>query len=587
MLEHLLGEPWDPHNPVGLLAVLAADERAEPLAAGERILDEIGLRAHVVPATLGGRLTGLDHLFQLLRAVCRRDPALGFGYGLNSLMAGVNIWTSGSPGQQRALADLLLAGRQVACAYHELDHGNDLARMDLSATPGGGGWQLNGRKEMITNIARADAIVLYARTSTQPGSRSHSQFYLTRSELERHSYRMLPRYRTAGLRGVQLAGIEFFDSRVPADRVVGRAGLGLETAMRSFQITRVAVPAMAIGAADLALREGVRYARGRRLYGRAVADLPLVRSELATTFADLLVADCLTAVGTRMLHLRPHEGSTVAAACKYLAPHLLIAGVRRLSSVLGSQFYLRSGEHGVLQKLVRDLQPTAFVHASAATCQLTLLPQLPLLARRAWRPASEPDPGPFSNLFRIGAALPPVDFGALTVGSAGADSLVAALPWARDRYHERLARSRGGPNRPAELIGVLLAELAELTDDCAGLRPNQTGATAMPAAYRLAHRYAVLLAASACLHVWAEQLDDAAAFDRDERWLTAVLTRLTGAAGRTTGALPEDVAGYLFEELTRRYEEDRTLDLLGAPLRPRAVAPASCPAPTAAAGVRR
>lgn len=497
-------------------------------------------------------------MLALLRAACRRDPVLAFGYGLNSLMAGVNVWCAGNRDQQRLVADVLLGGGRVACAYHELPHGNDLSRMEFTASPHSGGWRLRGRKEVITNIARSEAMVLFARTDPRPGSRSHSQFLLHRSELATGSVRDVPRFPLAGLRGVQFGGLEFFDSPVPAESVVGRPGQGLETAMRSFQVTRVTIPAMAIGTLDLALRVSVRYARGRHLYGARVADLALVRSELATTFVDLLVADCLAGVGARILHLRPQEGSPFAAAVKYLVPHLLIAGANRLSSVLGSQFYLRRGEHALLQKIVRDLQPTAFVHASAANCQLTLLPQLPLLARRGWRTDADPDP----HLFRLGADLPPLDVAALSVTSTGTDSVLGVLLSGRRRDG-----GRTDDDRVRQLVEVLAREAETLVERCRELEPRQPSVTAEPAVYRLAHRYAVLLAAACCLEVRAnhEGPGDAPG-DLGDWFLPAALTRLVGLLGRGDGALDDELADTVVVELDRRYDAGRTFDLAAARL---------------------
>jgi hypothetical protein len=174
-LELHLGDPRDPANPLGFPHILAADERAEMFADGERALDAYGLGAEFAPARYGGRLTRLDELVEIMRSVYRRDPCLGLGHGVSSFIASVNIWTAGSEEQCRQVADLLLSGRKVAVAYHELAHGNDMVGTEFEAFPEPGGWfLLNGRKEVVTNIRRADAVVMFARTDRRAGSRSHS-----------------------------------------------------------------------------------------------------------------------------------------------------------------------------------------------------------------------------------------------------------------------------------------------------------------------------------------------------------------------------------------------------------------------------
>ena len=220
-LEERFGDAGDPGNPVGRAAVVAADERGEVPAAGEDLLTAYGLNAHFVPRELGGRFATLEGLVAVMRAVYRRDPGLGLGYGAGSFMAAVNVWTAGDREQQERLAALLLSGGRAACAYHELAHGNDLARAELTALPGPDGrLRLNGRKEVVANLGRAEAMVLFARTDPAPGPRSHSQLLLDTAALDAGAVRDLGRFGSSGMRGVRLGGLEFTDCLVPGGSVV-------------------------------------------------------------------------------------------------------------------------------------------------------------------------------------------------------------------------------------------------------------------------------------------------------------------------------------------------------------------------------
>ncbi|RKH22340.1 acyl-CoA dehydrogenase, partial [Corallococcus sp. CA031C] len=405
-LEQRLGDPWDDANPVGFSQVLAADERGELLDAGEHLLDTFGLGAEFVPVSEGGRLASLPRLISLMRAVFRRDPCLGLGYGASSLIASVNVWTAGTASQRDTVADLLLRKRKLACGYYELAHGNDLARVEFEALPSGDGLLLNGTKQVISNIHRADAVVLFARTQAGTGSRNHSQVLVDLTRAPRDRVTHLPRFRTTGMRGVPLGGVTFRDCPVPSDGVLGTPGQGLETALKSFQVTRVALPGMFQGIVDTGLRTTLQASKTRTVYGRAVTDLPQTRSVLADTFADLLLCDAFTTVAARGVHLLPREASLTTAAVKFLVPRVLMDAMGRLSSVLGARFYLRDGDTAVFQKLLRDLQPVGFGHLARVAGQMTLLPQLPLLARRGW---AQPSPAP-DALFRLDAPLPPLPF---------------------------------------------------------------------------------------------------------------------------------------------------------------------------------
>ncbi|MYR36478.1 acyl-CoA dehydrogenase, partial [Streptomyces sp. SID4944] len=432
-LERAFGDPWDPANPVGHAATVAADERDEVVAGGERLLDAYGLGAEFVPVELGGRLDRLDRLVEVVRTVFRRDPALGLGYGAASFIAAVNVWSSGNDDQRRRLADLLLGGGRVATLYHELEHGNDLAGAAFAARPQADGTlRLHGHKEVVSNAERAEAMVVFARTSDAPGSRSHTQLLLEKDGLPADRYRYRPRFPSVGMRGVRLGGIEFDDCPVGPETVVGRLGQGVENAFRSFQITRTALPAMATPILDTGLRTTLRFVRSRRLYGGHAGDLPLVRRTVAEAFTDLLICDAVATTGTRAVHLLPGTTALYSSAVKYLVSKRLMDAMDRLSVVMGAHFYLREGEFAIFQKQLRDLQVVGFGHAARVVCLSTVLPQLPGAARRAARAGGAPP-----LLSRIGAPLPPLDFGRLALAATGPDEL-AAVP---ARMAEELAGS--------------------------------------------------------------------------------------------------------------------------------------------------
>ncbi|GAB7187043.1 acyl-CoA dehydrogenase [Kitasatospora sp. Ki12] len=546
-LEVLLGDPRDADNPVGHTAVLAADERREMLAEGERLLDAYGMNAEFVPAAYGGRLTRADRLAEVQRALWRRDPCLGLGYGFSSLLASVNIWTAGSEEQRREAADILLGNGRIAAAFHELDHGNDFANADCAARPADGGWLLSGRKEIVTNLRRGDAMVLFARTADTAGSRSHSQFFVRREDLPADGLQDLPRFPSSGMRGVQLGGIRFTDCRLSGDAVLGRPGQGMEIALRSYQLTRAVLPAVILGPLEAALRLALECALERRLYGGTAADLPYVRVVVARAFADLLAIDAFSGVGLRALHLVPDAMGVYAPAAKYLTSRILLDAFEDLRSVLGAQSYLREGPYAMFQKLARDVAPSTFAHISRSACLVTILPQLPRLARRFWPVGAAAAP----ELFDLGADLPPLDLTRLAPGLPSGDGILGTLAG--------LAESEPPDTVAGRFARRFRDELATLADRCAELEPSDLTIGASPAAYALADRYTVLLAAACVLAVWRR-----GAGRHPDAVLPGLLDRLAGRLGGAPVLLPaerESGERALFDLALERYGENRLFDL--------------------------
>jgi alkylation response protein AidB-like acyl-CoA dehydrogenase len=551
-LEERLGDPWDPANPVGFDAVVAADEREETPAAGAALLDEYGILAEFVPDWLGGRFERVDHLVELMRSVYRRDPSLGLGHCSSSLIGSVNVWTAGSPAQRRAAAELLLAGGKISCAFHELAHGNDVGSVEFAARRAEGGLVLKGRKETISNLDRADAVVFLARTDPGGGPRSCSQLFVPVTELDPGRVRFLPRFRSVGMRGVRLGGITVDDCPVGTDALLGAPGTGLETTARAFQLTRVALPAMSTAMLDTALRVTLHHVRRRRLYGRAVADIPMVRTTLANAFTDLLLCEALAQVAARSLHLLPESGSLYAPAVKYLLAGVLLDTLEQLSLVMGAEFYRRDGEHAVFQKTARDIRPIGFGHIARAACLSAMLPQLPVLARRAWRNAA---PAP-AALFTPDAELPPLDLAGLRLMTGGRDSVAPSLAAALD---DDLPE----PVRP--LVESHARGLAAVADACASLGPQDLSIAAPVEVRDLASRYATALAAAACVGV-ARHAPEGGFLARPE-WLVAALTRLGGMGAGRSDDVPAETEGPLVEELLDRADRSVSFGLSARPYR--------------------
>ncbi|MGW3497513.1 acyl-CoA dehydrogenase family protein [Streptomyces sp. NPDC001020] len=545
-LEHDLGDLDDLGNPLGAQQFLAADEQQRLLPAAERLLDSFGLNAEFVPTELGGRLDRLDALGRVLRAVFRRDAALGLGYGWTSYLAAAVVWAGGSPDQRRATTDLLLAGGRMACGYPEPPQGNDFLRNALTAVPDGAGHRLSGRKEAVNNAARAGALVLFADTPEGPSA------FLTPGPGvgpgqpgPGPGMALLPRRRTVGVRGCAIQGLTFDDHWLGAGQLVSAAGDGARLAERVFPLTRSAGLSMALGCTDTALRTTTAFARSHRLRSPASLHSARTRTALVNAFADLLVCDCLSLVATRAVHLLPRECGTLGAVAKYLLPTILNETMDDLSIVLGAEAYATSGSYGIFHKTARDLPMIGLGSAGASASRTVLIAQLLRLPGLT----VPVDGAGLAPLFRpFDAALPPCEVWE-NVHPADQDSLLGSL--------EESARHAGGPL--GEAAGVLVDQLRVLREGCAELAARPVGEPVSPRAYALADRYALLVAGAACLGVWRHR--PAGGFLADQAWAAMALARIAGRLDRAAVRMPEQAADRLLAELLHRFDDARSYDL--------------------------
>ncbi|WP_051796199.1 acyl-CoA dehydrogenase [Streptomyces sp. NRRL S-87] len=552
-LEAALGDPFDPANPHGHLALLRADEARETPGATEELLAEAGMAAEFVPRDLGGRLADLEELARVLRPLFRRDLALGYGFGITSLFAASSVWTAGDAGQQRSLADVLLGGGRVTIVHREVAHANAILRNEMGADRRpGGGWLVDGRKDVVINAHRADAFVMYARTSREDGPRSHSVLVLGPGEPAAGEVRRLGRVEMPGMRGAHFSGLELAGVALPDDALVGAVGDGVSLALRSFQTSHCLIPGTVLAGVDSVLRSAVRAATENRPDGRPSRRWQKV---LAGVFADVLACDAMAVTGMRAMSLMPEESYLLGAAVKYTMPDLLREDLEELATVLGGRGYDRGPRYGGYQKLVRDLPVAGLGHAGTAVCQAVIVPQLPALARSAWFRTPEPP----AELFRPGAPLPPFDHRRLA-HSGTDDLLTATLVGVAGRLEGRPGQ---GPTEAAlaDLARAFVAELRVLRARCAAL----SGAFD-PQACALADRYALVLSAAAVLGVWEGQAGVGDPFLGNPAWAVLSLSRIGRRLGVPVADLPDGVVEEVLGEALHRCRQRRSLDLYGTPL---------------------
>ena len=355
-LDRSLGDPNDPAGVFSYRRTLELDQHEEFPRDICALLDSLGLARYYVPAPHGGDLVDYTDLMMLGRMLSRRDFTVALAHAKTYLGAAC-AWTGSRREQAERLAAKVLDGQVVCLALTEEAHGADLLKGEVSAQPRGRGFRLNGEKWLINNATRGQVVCLLARTDPAGGPRGFSLLLIDKRELATESWRPLPPVRTHGVRGADISGIRFADAEVARDALVGEAGTGLETVLKSMQLTRTLCAGLSLGMADHALRVTMDFATQHRLYNRVLTDLPLAARTLATAYADLLLCEAVTLVAMRSVHCLTAEMSVVSAIVKYLVPTIIDGTITNLSGVLGARALLTQHfADGRFQKVQRDHQ---------------------------------------------------------------------------------------------------------------------------------------------------------------------------------------------------------------------------------------
>jgi acyl-CoA dehydrogenase len=245
----------------------------ETNAGARDLVEKLGAAGLLKPIT--GRFS--------LRGACVLRETLAFHHGLLDFAAAMQGLGSCALAVTQSHADSLAniaAGRAVAAfALTEPNAGSDLAAIETTASPGADGWQLAGRKHLISNAPIADAITVLARTDPGAGPKGMTMFLVKRGEFSCPKEQDIVAFHPLG----ELT----FGATIPADRVVGKLGEGYKLALTVLDLFRTTVAAAACGMAGRALAEALDHVQARVQFGKPLADLPQVRAHLADMAAEL------------------------------------------------------------------------------------------------------------------------------------------------------------------------------------------------------------------------------------------------------------------------------------------------------------
>jgi (2S)-methylsuccinyl-CoA dehydrogenase len=197
--------------------------------------------------------------------------------------------------KQEWLPRLASGEAMVAIAVSEPDFGSDVAGLRVTARPDGDGWRINGVKTWCTFAARADVLMLLARTDPDrsKGHRGLSLFIVAKERGAGHGFELTQPQGgkmegrpidTIGYRGMHSYEVALDDWYVPGDCLIGGdagEGRGFVLQMQGFENGRLQTAARAVGLMQAAYEAAYDYAANRKIFGKPMLEYPLTRAKLA------------------------------------------------------------------------------------------------------------------------------------------------------------------------------------------------------------------------------------------------------------------------------------------------------------------
>ena len=232
-------------------------------------MGELGMMGIPFPTEFGG--AGGDVLSYILAVeelskVCATTGVILSAH--TSLCASL-INENGTPEQkEKYLRDLCTGNKIGAFGLTEPGAGTDAAGQQTTAVLDGDNYILNGSKIFITNGGVADTFIVFAMTDKSKGTKGISAFIVEKGFL---GFSIGKKEDKLGIRASSTTELIFENCVVPKKNLIGREGKGFGIAMKTLDGGRIGIAAQALGIAEGALDEAIKYMKERKQFGRPIA----------------------------------------------------------------------------------------------------------------------------------------------------------------------------------------------------------------------------------------------------------------------------------------------------------------------------
>ena len=267
-----------------------AEKEVKPLAAEideqERFpietvkkMGEIGLMGIPFPVEYGGA-GGTNVMYSMaVEELSRVCATTGVVLSAHTSLCAAPIYENGTEEQKMKYLPKLCSGEWIgAFGLTEPNAGTDAAAQQTFAEEKEDHFVLNCNKIFITNAEYAHVYVVFAMTDKSQGTRGITAFIVEKGT---PGFSIGKKELKMGIRGSATCELIFENCIVPKENLLGRVGGGFKIAMKTLDGGRIGIASQALGIAQGAMDETVKYTKERKQFGRSIAQFQNTQFQLA------------------------------------------------------------------------------------------------------------------------------------------------------------------------------------------------------------------------------------------------------------------------------------------------------------------
>jgi alkylation response protein AidB-like acyl-CoA dehydrogenase len=330
-------------------------------------LGALGLLGIKVSLDDGGAGADMTSYVCAISEVSRACASTGVTMAVCNLAADI-LAKHGSAEQKKRWLAPYLQGKLGAgtFALSEPHCGSDASALSSTAVRDGDDFVLNGSKQWITNGGFAGVHLVFAKTSPEKASRGITCFLVEQGTKGLHAGK---EEHKMGLRASNTAQLLLEDCRVPADHVLGEVDRGYSIALGALDGGRLGIAAQALGIAEAALAEGVKYARDRKAFGKSLSEFQATQFAIADSALDIEQAWLLVLRATAEKDAGNERTAKSSSMAKLFATEACGRVVDRMLQLHGGYGYV---EDFPIERLYRDARVTRIYEGTSEVQRIVI-----------------------------------------------------------------------------------------------------------------------------------------------------------------------------------------------------------------------
>ena len=351
------------------LAAEVDEEERFPLETVEKMA-KTGLMGIPVPVKYGGA-GGTNLMYGMaVEELSRVCGTTGVVLSAHTSLCCAPIMENGTEEQKMKYLPRLASGEWIgAFGLTEPNAGTDAAMQQTTAVLDGDQYVLNGNKIFITNAVYAHVYVIFAMTDKSLGNKGISAFSVEKGT---PGFSIGKKEKKMGIRGAATTELVFEDCRIPKENLLGQQGKGFAIAMKTLDGGRVGIAAQALGIAQGAMDETIKYTKERKQFGRSISQFQNTQFQMADMETKVQAARLLV----RSAHWKKDNGmpySVDAAMAKLFAAETAMEVTTKAVQLHGGYGYTR--EYPV-ERMMRDAKITEIYEGTSEVQRMVIAGKL-------------------------------------------------------------------------------------------------------------------------------------------------------------------------------------------------------------------